>query len=159
MNTLPDGRRKLRTVRPGFRQALAMLADARAGALMGCGLDRAFRVPRDLEDMIDVVEPKNPCIPVESGSRPAWCGGSAYAGPHGAGRPGAVPGARLDDGPAAVRSARTSLTSEYHLVNAKGGPPRRGRSRCVPGHPVHHHAAASASQTDSTPETGQHHNR
>ena len=64
--TLPDGRRELRTVRPGFRQALAMLADGRADALVAYDLDRAFRDPRDLEDMIDVVESMNPRIPVES---------------------------------------------------------------------------------------------
>src|ERR1035441_7292885 len=41
MITLPDGRRELRTVRPGFRQALAMLADGRADGLMAYDLDRA----------------------------------------------------------------------------------------------------------------------
>src|SRR5579884_3760110 len=39
--TLPDGRRELRTVRPWFRQALAMLADGRADGLMAYDLDRA----------------------------------------------------------------------------------------------------------------------
>jgi hypothetical protein len=37
--------------------------------------------------------------------------------------------------------------------------PRRGRSRCAPGHTGHHHATADASQTDTTPETGQQHNQ
>jgi site-specific DNA recombinase len=32
-----------------------MLADGRADALMAYDLDRAFRDPRDLEDMIDMV--------------------------------------------------------------------------------------------------------
>jgi site-specific DNA recombinase len=64
--TLPDGRRELRTVRPGFRQALAMLADGRADGLMAYDLDRAVRDPRDLEDLIDVVEAKVPRIPVDS---------------------------------------------------------------------------------------------
>jgi DNA invertase Pin-like site-specific DNA recombinase len=64
--TLPDGRRELRTVRPGFRQALAMLADGRADGLIAYDLDRAVRDPRDLEDLIDVVESKFPRIPVES---------------------------------------------------------------------------------------------
>ncbi|MGH3201726.1 MAG: recombinase family protein [Streptosporangiaceae bacterium] len=64
--TLPDGRRELRTVRPGFREALAMLADGRADGLMAYDLDRAVRDPRDLEDLIDVVEAAAPRIPVES---------------------------------------------------------------------------------------------
>jgi|HubBroStandDraft_6_1064221.scaffolds.fasta_scaffold157616_1 site-specific DNA recombinase len=63
---LPDGRRELRTVRPGFRLALAMLADGRADGLMAYDLDRAVRDPRDLEDLIDVVEGNVPRIPVES---------------------------------------------------------------------------------------------
>jgi DNA invertase Pin-like site-specific DNA recombinase len=41
--TLPDGRTELRTVRPGFRRALAMLADG----LIALDLDRAMRDPRD----------------------------------------------------------------------------------------------------------------
>jgi DNA invertase Pin-like site-specific DNA recombinase len=64
--TLPDGRRDTRTVRPGFREALAMLADGRADGFMAYDLDRVFRDPRDLEDMIDVVEASAPRIPVES---------------------------------------------------------------------------------------------
>lgn len=64
--TLPDGRRELRTVRPGFRLALAMLADGRADGLIAYDLDRAVRDPRDLEDLIDVVEAPDPRLPVES---------------------------------------------------------------------------------------------
>jgi site-specific DNA recombinase len=64
--TLPDGRRADRTVRPGFREALAMLADGRADGFMAHDLDRVFRDPRDLEDMIDVVEAAIPRIPVET---------------------------------------------------------------------------------------------
>jgi site-specific DNA recombinase len=63
---LPNGERQLRTVRPGFRQALAMLADGRADGLIAYDLDRAVRDPRDLEDLIDVVESRIPRIPVES---------------------------------------------------------------------------------------------
>jgi site-specific DNA recombinase len=63
---LPDGRHELRTVRPGFRSALAMLADGRADALIAYDLDRAVRDPRDLEDLIDVVEAGRPRLPVES---------------------------------------------------------------------------------------------
>ena len=63
---LPDGRVELRTVRPGFRTALTMLADGRADGLIAYDLDRAVRDPRDLEDLIDVVEATRPRIPVES---------------------------------------------------------------------------------------------
>lgn len=63
---LPDGRTELRTVRPGFRRALAMLADGRADGLLAVDLDRAMRDPRDLEDLIDVIEASRPRIPVES---------------------------------------------------------------------------------------------
>ena len=64
--TLPDGRVELRTVRPGFRRALDMLAAGEADGLIALDLDRACRDPRDLEDLIDVVEAKNPRVPVES---------------------------------------------------------------------------------------------
>jgi site-specific DNA recombinase len=56
----------LRTVRPGFRRALDMLADGRADGLLAVDLERAMRDPRDLEDLIDVVEGSRPRIPVES---------------------------------------------------------------------------------------------
>ena len=44
---------------------------------------------------------------------------------------------------AALRPARTHLTSTNHPSDTEGGPPRRGRSRCAPGHtgnPAHHTA-------------------
>ena len=63
---LPDGRYELRTVRPKFRLALQMLADGRADGLIAIDLDRACRDPRDLEDLIDVIESRSPRIPVES---------------------------------------------------------------------------------------------
>lgn len=62
--TLPDGTRALRVVRPGFRSVLDDLANGRANALIALDLDRAMRDPRDLEDLIDVVEGRQ--IPVES---------------------------------------------------------------------------------------------
>ena len=61
---LPDGRRELRTVRPGFRRALALLAAGQADGLIAVDLDRACRDPRDLEDLIDCVEANR--VPVES---------------------------------------------------------------------------------------------
>jgi len=64
--TLPNGRRELRTVRPGWRQMLDMLATERADGLIALDLDRSARDPRDLEDLIDVVEARVPRIPVDS---------------------------------------------------------------------------------------------
>jgi DNA invertase Pin-like site-specific DNA recombinase len=66
MVTLTDGSRQLRTFRPGFRRALAMLRHGAADGLIALDLDRACRDPRDLEDLIDVVEGRKPRLPVES---------------------------------------------------------------------------------------------
>jgi site-specific DNA recombinase len=63
---LPDGRRELRTVRPGFRLTLDLLASGTHDGLIAIDLDRTARDPRDLEDLIDVVERRRPRIPVES---------------------------------------------------------------------------------------------
>lgn len=73
---LPDGRHELRTVRPKFRRipglessqtpVLEMLATGQADGLIALDLDRTVRDPRDLEDLIDVVESRHPRIPVES---------------------------------------------------------------------------------------------
>jgi site-specific DNA recombinase len=63
---LPDGRHVLRTVRPGFRRGLDMLATGKADGLIALDLDRTCRDPRDLEDLIDIVESAAPRIPVES---------------------------------------------------------------------------------------------
>jgi DNA invertase Pin-like site-specific DNA recombinase len=53
---LPDGTRALRVVRPGFRRLLDMLSSGEVNGLIAYDLDRACRDPRDLEDLIDVVE-------------------------------------------------------------------------------------------------------
>jgi len=53
---LPDGTTGLRVVRPAFRQMLQDLADGTINALIAYNLDRVARDPRDLEDLIDVVE-------------------------------------------------------------------------------------------------------
>ncbi|MEU3546271.1 recombinase family protein [Streptomyces longwoodensis] len=63
---LPDGSSALRTVRPGFRRALEGLASGEFDGLIADDLDRVARDPRDLEDLIDVVESRRPRIPVES---------------------------------------------------------------------------------------------
>lgn len=61
---LPDGRVEMRTVRPGFRKALDLLATGKADGFVALDLDRTVRDPRDLEDMIDVVEQHR--MPVDS---------------------------------------------------------------------------------------------
>jgi site-specific DNA recombinase len=66
MVQLPGGGKALRTFRPKFREALDMLATGRADGLLVLDLDRLARDPRDLEDLIDVVESRKPPIPVES---------------------------------------------------------------------------------------------
>lgn len=53
---LPDGTTALRVVRPVFRRLLDDLASGAVNALIGYDLDRIARDPRDLEDLIDVVE-------------------------------------------------------------------------------------------------------
>jgi site-specific DNA recombinase len=63
---LPDGRKAQRVVRPGFRRALELLQSGQADGLLALDLDRTARDPRDLEDLIDVVESRRPHIPVES---------------------------------------------------------------------------------------------
>jgi DNA invertase Pin-like site-specific DNA recombinase len=61
---LPDGTTGLRVVRPGFRRVLELLASGQADGLLAYDLDRVARDPRDLEDLIDVIEQAG--IPVES---------------------------------------------------------------------------------------------
>ena len=56
----------LRVVRPAWREMLDYLDGGRADALIALDLDRAARDPRDLEDLIDVVEASSPRLPVES---------------------------------------------------------------------------------------------
>jgi DNA invertase Pin-like site-specific DNA recombinase len=64
--TLPDGRREYRVWRPDLRVALADLSAGRASALLCLDLDRAFRDPKDLQDLIDVVEHSAHPVVVES---------------------------------------------------------------------------------------------
>lgn len=53
---LPDGTTAMRVVRPVFRQMLDQLAAGALDALIAYDLDRIARDPRDLEDLVDVVE-------------------------------------------------------------------------------------------------------
>ncbi|MGH3736610.1 MAG: recombinase family protein [Micromonosporaceae bacterium] len=62
--TLPDGRSEWRVFRPGFRLSLDLLAKGEYDGFIALDLDRAVRDPRDLEDLIDVVEEHR--VPVQS---------------------------------------------------------------------------------------------
>lgn len=54
--TLPDGSRARRVVRPEYRRMLDDLASGRITGIIAYDLDRIARDPRDLEDLIEVVE-------------------------------------------------------------------------------------------------------
>ncbi|MDQ1738331.1 MAG: hypothetical protein QOH56_4582 [Pseudonocardiales bacterium] len=56
---LPDGSTALRVDRPAFRRMLHDLANGNIEAVVAYDLDRVARDPRDLEDLIDVVEAKH----------------------------------------------------------------------------------------------------
>lgn len=62
----PDGRYELRTIRPDWQGVLADLSSGANDGLLVIALDRAMRDPRDLEDLIDVVETRLPRVQVES---------------------------------------------------------------------------------------------
>jgi hypothetical protein len=47
---------------------------------------------------------------------------------------------------AALRPASTRLTSTIESISTKGGPTRRGRSRCAPGHTGHRHATTTTAK-------------
>ncbi|XVQ08459.1 recombinase family protein [Spirillospora sp. CA-255316] len=64
--TLPNGDKQLRTVRPQFRKALRLLDRGEYTRFLAVHLDRAVRDPRDLEDLIDVVEQSRPRIVCDS---------------------------------------------------------------------------------------------
>ncbi|MDG4834001.1 recombinase family protein [Solwaraspora sp. WMMD1047] len=53
---LPDGSTVLRVIRPGFRRLLDRLRSGQSQAVLAVDLDRTVRDPRDLEDMIDVMQ-------------------------------------------------------------------------------------------------------
>jgi hypothetical protein len=55
---------------------------------------------------------------------------------------------------AALRPARTRLTSTNHPHDTEGGPPRRGRSRRAPGRTGQRALPPHRTQTDMTLKTG-----
>lgn len=65
---LPDGTTALRVVRPAFRRALELLGSGQCDGLLAYDLDRVCRDPRDLEDLIDVVEQRRVPVTSVSGS-------------------------------------------------------------------------------------------
>lgn len=64
MVTLPDGSTAMRVLRPEFRRLLAGIGLGQFDGLIAYHLDRVARDPRDLEDLIDVVERTH--VPVET---------------------------------------------------------------------------------------------
>lgn len=62
----PNGSVELRVHRPVFQRVLEMLQSGEADGLIAYDLDRTARDPRDLEDLIDVVEQRVPRLPVRS---------------------------------------------------------------------------------------------
>ncbi|RCG20070.1 recombinase family protein [Sphaerisporangium album] len=63
---LPNGQTELRTVRPKFRRALDLLATRQVDVLVVLDLDRLARQPRDLEDLIELVEASRFAVTCES---------------------------------------------------------------------------------------------
>lgn len=63
---LPNGEYQLRTVRPQFRRALKLLSEKLFRRFTTYHLDRTVRDPRDLEDLIDVIEGSRPRIIADS---------------------------------------------------------------------------------------------
>ena len=53
---LADGTTVLRVIRPGFTRLLDRLRHGRSQAVLAVDLDRTVRDPRDLEDLIDIVQ-------------------------------------------------------------------------------------------------------
>jgi len=59
----------------------------------------------------------------------------------------------------ALRPARTDLTSTNTPSDTEGGPPRRSRSRCTPGHTGNPAHPTAQSGTDTRIENGSRHNQ
>lgn len=65
---LPGGGRALRVVRPEFRRLVEDVEHRRVDALIAYDLDRVARDPRDLEDLIDLVEQRGCQVKSVTGS-------------------------------------------------------------------------------------------
>ena len=68
MVRLPDGRHIRRTVRPGFDRLLSGLRKREWDALIVYHLDRLVRQPRDLEDIVELVEQDRVTVSAVSGA-------------------------------------------------------------------------------------------
>jgi site-specific DNA recombinase len=66
--TLPDGRRVRRNVRPRWQEILADLYQGRIDLLIEYDLDRSMREPRDLEDLIEIIEATGRAVESVTGS-------------------------------------------------------------------------------------------
>jgi DNA invertase Pin-like site-specific DNA recombinase len=72
----PDGKIKLRVIRPGFRSMLDDLVAGRAHVVIVEDLDRLLRQPRDNEDLLDAVELAGATVLSLSGSITLTNGGT-----------------------------------------------------------------------------------
>jgi site-specific DNA recombinase len=66
--TLPDGRRVRRNVRPRWQEILGDLYQGRIDLLIEYDLDRSMREPRDLEDLIEIIEQTGRAVESVTGS-------------------------------------------------------------------------------------------
>jgi DNA invertase Pin-like site-specific DNA recombinase len=66
--TLPDGRRVRRNVRPRWQEILTDLYHGRIDLLIEYDLDRSMREPRDLEDLIEIIEQTGRAVESVTGS-------------------------------------------------------------------------------------------
>jgi DNA invertase Pin-like site-specific DNA recombinase len=66
--TLPDGRRVRRNVRPRWQEILADLYHGRIDLLIEYDLDRSMREPRDLEDLLEIIEQTGRAVESVTGS-------------------------------------------------------------------------------------------
>jgi len=65
---LADGSTAMRVIRPGFRRLLDRLRSGKSQAVLTVDLDRVVRDPRDLEDLIDVVQERRADVASLTGS-------------------------------------------------------------------------------------------
>ncbi|GLZ01711.1 recombinase family protein [Actinoplanes sp. NBRC 103695] len=65
---LPDGTTALRVIRPGFRRLIKRIRTNKSNAVLTVDLDRVVRDPRDLEDLIDVVQERRANVQSITGS-------------------------------------------------------------------------------------------
>ncbi|MCC9310433.1 recombinase family protein [Kitasatospora sp. RB6PN24] len=154
----PDGRSVWRVIRPEFRQMLQDYEDGVIDAIIVYDLDRLARQPRDLEDLIDLVDHFKR-------RRVRAAGGPCALAGHAAWRP--VPAARraaVRTPPPAAPEARRhrTATSTQHAIHAHTEPipqtpsqqatTHQGHPPCCCGRPSRpNHPAPTACSADPAP--------